>query len=50
MSIPPFRVTAQPSLPQVAKKGDFASQSLNKLRIPTVNQLNLREAEQLPSI
>jgi hypothetical protein len=36
-----------PPTGQVAKEGNFASQSSNKLTISTVNRLNLREAEQL---
>jgi hypothetical protein len=36
-----------PPTGQVAKEGNFASRSSNKLRISTINRLNLREAEQL---
>jgi hypothetical protein len=36
-----------PPTGQVAKEGNFASQSSNKLTISTINRLNLREAEQL---
>jgi L-ascorbate metabolism protein UlaG (beta-lactamase superfamily) len=40
-------VTTWPSLAQVAREDNFAAQSSNKLRIPTINRLNLRETEQL---